>query len=216
MQSPPGQNSSETPPHLSQRPSQSLSFVRKSANYLGSTMFVVSVGDNPLENRRRMSWQLLLQKLRRPFVPVLPDAPIRCITSIMSYSSLKFAEALPPQCPNGNATRADHKGFWRFVMVKYPADDSALDDRAFSSQHGRELPCPPGKDPCDWASCSMFSEERAKKMALIPPFKNKPAVCLDVTQAAGPSRLDQDGHLHLWRVDGHDITQNIVARVEKL
>lgn len=134
----------------------------------------------------------------------------------MSYSNLKFAESLPPQCPNGNAKRSDHKGFWRFVMVKYPADTNAIDHTAFSSQHGRGKPCPADKDPCDWASCSMFTEDRAKKWALIPPFKNKPAVRLDVTQDAGPSRLDEDGHLHLWRVDDHDLTQKITARVAKL
>jgi hypothetical protein len=62
----------------------------------------------------------------------------------------------------------------------------------------------------------MFSEERARKMALIAPFKNKPAVCLNVRPAAGPSRLDEDGHLHLWRVESYNIANDIIAKVEKL
>ncbi len=101
-------------------------------------------------------------------------------------------------------------------MVKYSAQSSSVDERAFSSQHGRGKPCPEKKDPCDWASCSLFTEERARKMALVSPFKNKPAVCLDLPPDAGPSRLDGDGHLHLWRVAEHDISEDIVKHVPKL
>lgn len=101
-------------------------------------------------------------------------------------------------------------------MPKYPAGGPEIDDRAFSSQHGRGKKCPKDKDPCDWASCSMFSLERAKKMALIGPFKNKPAVCLNIPPAAGPSRLDEGDHLHLWRVENYDLTKHITARVKKL
>lgn len=134
----------------------------------------------------------------------------------MSLANLKFAENLPAQCPNGGASRELRQGYWRFVMVKYAEGLSAVDSKAFSSQHGRGLICPPTIDPCDWASCSMFSEPRARKMALISPFKNKPAVCLDITPDAGPSRLDEDGHLHLWRLKDYDLTQDITEKVEKL
>jgi len=134
----------------------------------------------------------------------------------MSFSDLKFAEDLPDQCPNGDASRKPRQGYWRFVMVKYPGGLSTVDCKAFSSQHGRGKACPPSKDPCDWASCSMFSEPRARKMALIPPFKNKPAVCLNITPDAGPSRVDEDGHLHLWCLEDYDLTQDITKKVEKL
>ncbi len=133
----------------------------------------------------------------------------------MNFENFEFAEELPEACPNGNANQLQRKGFWRFVMVKYPAGQS-IDEQAFSSQHGRGKPCPPHKDPCDWASCSMFEEKRAKKMAKISPFKNKPAVCLDIAAEAGPSRLDEDGHLHLWRFGTYDITEDIIEAVEKL
>lgn len=134
----------------------------------------------------------------------------------MTLAERKFAEELPESCPNGSADQVPRSGFWRFVMLKYPAGVGGVDENAFSSQHGRGQPCPPNKDPCDWASCSMFNEERAKKMAKISPFKNKPAVCLDVAPEAGPSRLDGDGHLHLWRFGTYDITQDIVQSVDKL
>ncbi|WP_141118025.1 hypothetical protein [Leisingera sp. JC1] len=134
----------------------------------------------------------------------------------MSFEDFDFAEELPEACPNGNATQVQRNGYWRFVMVNYPGGLSEIDGQAFSSQHGRGKPCPPGKDPCDWASCSMFDEERAKKMAKISPFKNKPAVCLDIGPKAGPSRLDGDGHLHLWRLGAYDITQDITQTVDKL
>lgn len=133
----------------------------------------------------------------------------------MTFDDLEFAEELPEACPNGNADQVHRTSFWRFVMVKYPAGQS-IDEQAFSSQHGRGKPCPPNKDPCDWASCSMFDEERARKMAKIPPFKNKPAVRLDIAADAGPSRLDEDGHLHLWRLGTYDITKDITETVEKL
>jgi hypothetical protein len=135
---------------------------------------------------------------------------------IMSFSDLKFAEDLPNQCPNGDASFELRQGYWRFVMVKYPGGVSKVDCKAFSSQHGRGKACPSVKDPCDWASCSMFSKPRAQKMALISPFKNKPAICLDIKPAAGPSRLDEDGHLHLWCLEGYDLTEDITGAVEKL
>lgn len=134
----------------------------------------------------------------------------------MDDSDFTFAEDLPPSCPSGAASREPRNGFWRFVMVKYPETPLRIDDRAFTSQHGRAMPCPPHKDPCDWASCSMFEEERARTMALIPPFKNKPAVCLNLTADAGPSRLDDDGHLHLWRFAGYDISKDVTKYVSKL
>ena len=133
----------------------------------------------------------------------------------MSFDDFEFAEELPEASPNGQADQVLRKGFWRFVMVKYPPGKS-IDEHAFSSQHGRGKPCPPRKDPCDWASCSMFDERRARKMAKISPFKNKPAVCLDISAEAGPSRLDEDGHLHLWRFSSHDITEDIIESVDKL
>jgi hypothetical protein len=134
----------------------------------------------------------------------------------MSIKDIKFAEDLPDSCPNGDASQVRRPGFWRFVMCKYPAGVSSIDDKAFSSQHGRDKPCAPNTDPCDWASCSLFDKARAKQMAKISPFKNKPAVCLDIASDAGPSRLDKDGHLHLWRFGTYDIMQDITETVDKL
>jgi hypothetical protein len=85
----------------------------------------------------------------------------------MSFKQFKFAEELPESCPNGDASQVQRTGFWRFVMVKYREGVSGTDEKAFSSQHGRGQPCPTNKNPCDWASCSLFDEDRAKKMAKI-------------------------------------------------
>ena len=56
----------------------------------------------------------------------------------------------------------------------------------------------------------MFAEERAKAMALISPFKGKPSAQFNIDPSAGPRRLDENGHLHLWRVKGYDMNQSLI------
>jgi hypothetical protein len=91
---------------------------------------------------------------------------------------------------------------------------SGIDDGAFSSQHGRNQPCPSNKHPCDWASCSLFSKERGEQMSKISPFKGKPYAIVNLAPEAGPRRLDPGGHLHLWRIKGYDMNEGIIEIVE--
>ena len=121
-----------------------------------------------------------------------------------------FAEVLPVGCPGLDADQTQRLGFWRFVMNAKWLDGTSIDELALSSQLGRGKPCPNGKDACDWASCSMFDEERTKKMRLIPPFKGKASVKFDIPANAGFSRLDRDGHLHLWRFAGFDLSKFVI------
>ena len=123
----------------------------------------------------------------------------------------EFAEQLPEHCPRPDAQPQTREGFWRFLMnPKWIDVDQKIREEAFSSQHGRNRPRPEHKDVCDWASCSMFDDDRAAAMRLIPPFKGKKSAKFNVPASAGPNRLDEGGHLHLWRLRGIDLSDHLV------
>lgn len=112
-----------------------------------------------------------------------------------AQSSFTFKEQLPPSCPPQSAVLKGYEAVWRFVSANPPTDQDFM---SYASQK----PAPPGVDPCQWASCSVFTKKEAAFQKLPKPRARFSYIaCIKITAKCGFT-VERKSHVDFWRFSG--------------
>lgn len=120
-----------------------------------------------------------------------------------------FKEALPPQCPPGDALVSDHRVVLRLISSRDITEES------FYSHARLGKPLPPKMCPCRWASCSTYIDDgkshRTKGVTKLPKLRGmKYIAVLQLVPDAGRIKDGERGHVDLWMYRDFDPVNNVI------
>jgi hypothetical protein len=120
---------------------------------------------------------------------------------------MAFREALPANCPPGDAHDGPCEIAYRLVLTDPPDAD------AFASAAAKLEPIPEGVSPCRWASCSLFSDLETvikKRNTFKKLRKYMFAAQVNIPGASG--KMVQDSkHIDFWMYDTFDPLTAVVV-----
>lgn len=108
-------------------------------------------------------------------------------------NTLKFKEALPEQCPPGEAEDKALENVCRFLPFSPPESSENYKSHA-------ELGKPTGSaSECKARSCSLFHFNQAAKQAMkIAAFRRMKVAVLNIPEGAGMHLNGTNGHIDFW------------------
>lgn len=124
---------------------------------------------------------------------------------------MPYAETLPTDCvcPPVDAEDGGLEEVYRLTSNNPPL---GID---FDSKAATGIPCPSDKDPCNWASCSLF--KKAKSLRSYNRLRHEKPYLAKLTIPAGSGKFKigegKRGHVDFWRYY-HVCLSRLVVSVE--